>query len=486
MKKSKDSRNINRRQFLKVSGAASAVVGSVGLGLFGYKAGKDPNSYTGEETFQGTADKYGRHKFAVESPTYEIVGKTERIDARVDNIFSRFPNLMRSWDEEKGIESLDENLQAYYKKHPDTLKEDLYAREVIFPGRRKDNEKYGDQFILAEAWSNAMGAVWPEGLSDPPHVSDFPHPGRSGGMPEPVQLKSPEKTAKLIKQMTYQFGSILTGITRLNPDWVYKYPMRNRGLDPDKPLEVPQHWEYAIVINTPMSWDPLYANPNYGTSFDAYSKSRIVAYRLAEFIKQLGYAARPHTPGTEYDLMVPPIAIDAGLGEQGRHCVLITPELGSNIRPAVVTTNIPMACDKPIDFGVQDFCASCKICAETCPSGAITFGEKTTIRGYKRYELNASKCHNFWYSNLGNIGCRLCVAVCPYTRKSNWMHRTALEVTAHDPTGISHKALTEMQKKFYPGPGAQDYYIPELGGKNESFRDAPWWLKSEDFIDLNG
>jgi len=66
------------------------------------------------------------------------------------------------------------------------------------------------------------------------------------------------------------------------------------------------------------------------------------------------------------------------------------------------------------------------------------------------------------------------------------MHRTALEVTAHDPTGISHKALTEMQKKFYPGPGAQDYYIPELGGKNESFRDAPWWLKSEDFIDLNG
>ena len=77
-----------------------------------------------------------------------------------------------------------------------------------------------------------------------------------------------------------------------------------------------------------------------------------MAFRLTSFIKTLGYAARPHTPGTSYDLMVPPIMVDAGLGEQGRHSIVITPELGCNFRPAVVTTNLPLVPDKPIEFGV--------------------------------------------------------------------------------------------------------------------------------------
>ena len=104
---------------------------------------------------------------------------------------------------------------------------------------------------------------------------------------------------------------------------------------------------------------------------------------------------------------------DAGLGEQGRNGIMITPELGCNIRPAVVTTNIPMATDKPIDIGVQDFCAHCKICAEYCPSNAIPMSGKEEVRGYRRYKVNPAKCNNFWTSNLGNMGCRLCISVCP-------------------------------------------------------------------------
>jgi epoxyqueuosine reductase len=237
-------------------------------------------------------------------------------------------------------------------------------------------------------------------------------------------------------------------------------------------------------VGTPMAWDPMFANPNYGTSNDAYSRSRIIAARVEAFIKALGYPARTHVPGTSYDLMVPPIAIDAGLGEQARHSAMITPELGGNFRPAVITTNLPMATDKPIDFGVADFCAHCKVCAEVCPSGAITMGDKEEVRGYLKYQLDASKCHNFWDSNLGDMGCRLCVSSCPYTRKANWLHQLALKVTANDPTGISERALTSLQKSFYPGPPPEDYYIPSMGGKNASYREPPWWLRTEDFIDL--
>lgn len=475
---------MDRRQFLKATGAASAAMGSVGLGFFGYEAGRDPESYTGWETHEGAQQTFNRKRYAHDFPHYKKVGPTSRADARTDVIFYRRGDFIRSWKDKTGIEGLPEHLQEYYRKHPDVLDQDLYLMKEIFPKQRADYRKYRDKFILASAWSNAMGAVSPTRINQPPEKSDFPSRRRFGGPSEPLKMKSPEKTSKLIKKIAHELGSTLVGIAKLNPDWVYLYPMRGRGFQPDKPLEIPKHWQYAIVVGTPMSWDPMYANPNYGTSNDAYSRSRIIAFRLASFIKQLGYAARPHTPGTDYDLMVPPIAVDAGLGEQGRHGIVITPELGCNFRPAVITTNLPLIPDKPIDIGVQSFCKTCKICAENCPSGAIPTGDRIEVRGYFRYQINTAKCHTFWSSKLGNMGCRICVAVCPYTRKSNWLHKAALKVSVNDPTGISHSVLTGLQKRFYPGPDPQKYYIPSLGGENASYRPPPWWLRAEDFIEF--
>ncbi len=479
----KNSSGLTRRQLLKASGLAGTVLGSAGLGLLGYQSGKDPSTYTGNESFQGAAQTFDRNRFAVDVPHYEKIGPTQRVDARTEVVFSRVSRLRRGWDEEKGVEGLDDQLREYYARVPEDLETDVHLIEEIFPIHREEAERHHGEFLLAEAWSNAMGEVWPDAVDTPPEESDVPS-GSHGEPAEPLKMKSPEKTAVLIKKIAYQLGSVLVGITKLNPDWVYSHAMRGRGFDPEQPLEIPKHWEYAIVVGTPMSWDPMYANPNYGTSLDAYSKTRIVALRLTSFIKQLGYPARPHVPGTEYDLMVPPVVIDAGLGEQGRHGVVITPELGSNFRPAVITTNLPMKVDKPIEFGVQDFCRTCKICAENCPSGSISTGKREEVRGYRRYKIDSAKCHSFWFSNLGNLGCRICVAVCPYTRKSNWLHRTALKVSSNDPTGLSHTILTQMQKSFYPAPDPRDYYVPLLGGKNESYRKPPWWLKTEDFIDL--
>ncbi|HHS13309.1 MAG TPA: reductive dehalogenase [bacterium] len=483
----KNRKHLTRRGFLKASGAAGAALGSAGLFFHGIQSGRNPASYTGWKTREGGDQTFNRKRFAVDSPTYEKAGEGQRVDARSGVVFSRLPGLMRYWRENRGMEGLPEYLQLYYKEHPEDFDLDLYNYRELFPKMRSDAVRYGDAFLLAEAWSHAMSAVQVEPISEPPEIADFPgrRRGFMGGDPQkPLKMKTPQKTSRLIKKIAHELGSTLVGVTRLNPDWVYSHPMRGRGLDPDEYLEVPKHWEYAIVVGTPMSWDPMYANPNYGTSEDAYSISRIVAFRLCAFIKRLGYAARPHYPGTSYDLMVPPIMVDAGIGEQARNSVVITPELGMNFRAAVVTTNLPMMPDKPIDFGVQSFCETCKVCAEQCPSGAITMGGKEVIRGYRRWHLHAAKCYNFWNSNLGNMGCRLCVAVCPYTRKSNWVHRAALHVTANDPTGLSHHALTRMQKVFYPGPDPQDYFMPSLGGKNASYRPPPWWLRTEDFIEL--
>jgi reductive dehalogenase len=484
MPDSEEKKTFNRRQFLKVSGAASAVLGSAGLGFYGYEAGRDPSTYTGWKTFEGGDQTFNRKRFAVDRPHYDKVGPTSRADGRTEVIFARGSYLHRQWNDDSGLAGLEPFLRAYYEEHTEDLELDLYRMKEIIPRQREDQRKYGHRYFIAEAWSNAMGAVTPVPITEPPEISDFPR-RRDGISIEPVKLKSPEKTSKLIQKIAHELGSTLVGIAKLNPDWVFQYPMWEwRGFKRDEPIDVPKHWEYAVVVGTPMSWDPLFANPSYGTSNDAYSISRIIAFRLASFIKQLGYAARPHTPGTSYDLMVPPICVDAGLGEQGRHSIVITPELGCNFRPAVVTTNLPLKPDKPIEFGVQEFCRTCKICAEQCPSGAITTGGKEDIRGYRRYQVHPSKCLNFWNSTLGSMGCRLCVAVCPYSRKANWVHKTALNVTTHDPTGISHAALTQLQKVFYPGQDPQTYYIPSLGGENASYRKPPWWLRTEDFIEF--
>lgn len=519
MSESDSDSSLSRRQFIKASGLAGAVAGGAGLGAFGYAAGKDPNTYLGLQNEQGASLIFNRKRYEVDQPTYEIAGPTSRPDARVEQIFERRGRFMREYMQLRGRpggfgmppgaappgrevqrspepdqeepsaplspEDFSEPLRSYYLAKPEDLELDIINMTELQPMMRADSMEYGDRYILAEAWSNAMGAVGPSPIRTPPEENDFPR-GRMGQPVEQAKLKDPVKTAELIKAVGMQFGSIMVGITELNPDWVYGYPIRGRGFEnTEEPLEIPDWWTYAIVVGSPMSWDPTYANPTYGTSNDAYSRTRIIATRMEAFIKTLGYPARSHVPGTSYDLMVPPIAIDAGLGEQGRNGIMITPEVGCNIRPAVVTTNIPVATDKPIDIGVDDFCLHCKVCAEVCPSGAIPLGDKTEVRGYRRWKIDTAKCQNFWSSNLGNMGCRLCISVCPYTRKANWLHRTAMKVSANDPTGLSEKILTTMQKSFYPGPDPEDYYMPSLGGTNASYREPPWWLRTEDFIDLD-
>ena len=75
------SRDVDRRDFLKFSGAIAAVFGGAGLGMFGYAAGKDPGTYTGTESFQGAAQTFDRVKHAAKGAVHEKVGPTSRIDA---------------------------------------------------------------------------------------------------------------------------------------------------------------------------------------------------------------------------------------------------------------------------------------------------------------------------------------------------------------------------------------------------------------------
>jgi epoxyqueuosine reductase QueG len=68
-----------------------------------------------------------------------------------------------------------------------------------------------------------------------------------------------------------------------------------------------------------------------------------------------------------------PYAIKAGLGEYGRHGLVITPEFGPRVRFGKIFTDMPLAHDVPLRFGVTEFCEACNLCAKACPAAASKF-----------------------------------------------------------------------------------------------------------------
>ena len=98
-------------------------------------------------------------------------------------------------------------------------------------------------------------------------------------------------------------------------------------------------------------------------------------------------------------------------------------DLGPRFKAAVVTTDFPLAIDKPIDFGLQDFCTKCKKCARECPGGAISDGEKVMHNGYEKWPLEVKKCTSMRVGNQFGSGCGTCIKVCPWNKPNTPFHQ---------------------------------------------------------------
>ncbi len=108
----------------------------------------------------------------------------------------------------------------------------------------------------------------------------------------------------------------------------------------------------------------------------------------------------------------------AGLGWIGKHSNLINPKQGSYFFIAELILDVEMTPDAPI----RDYCASCRLCIDACPTQAIV----------APYVVDANKCIPYLTIELkGDIdknldgkfqnwvfGCDICQEVCPWTRRS--------------------------------------------------------------------
>ena len=149
-------------------------------------------------------------------------------------------------------------------------------------------------------------------------------------------------------------------------------------------------------------------------SMRAYLRFSLLGGVIAKQIRNLGYSAKAHTV-MDGEVLQPPLLLLSGLGEVSRIGeVILNPYLGPRLKSGAVTTNLPMAHDKPIDFGLQTFCESCNKCARECPSGAITAGPKLMFNGYEIWKSDSQKCATYRVTTPGGAMCGRCMKTCPW------------------------------------------------------------------------
>ncbi|SHE38798.1 reductive dehalogenase [Alkalibacter saccharofermentans] len=244
----------------------------------------------------------------------------------------------------------------------------------------------------------------------------------------PVNMPSNE-LSNMVKKAAVLYGADLVGIASLDPKWVYSKDLFKSFeiVDEGSPQEtedaflIPRKVNKAIVMAVAMDDEMIETSPLVDASTATslgYSRMGITAVSLAEYIRGLGYQAIPCMNDTALSI---PLAVEAGLGQLGRLGLLITPEFGPNVRLMKVLTDMPLENDHAIDFGIPEFCDNCHLCAEHCPSSAISFGEQSydgicdnNNSGIKKWYISAEKCLRLWQTN--GASCANCIAVCPFTR----------------------------------------------------------------------
>lgn len=220
----------------------------------------------------------------------------------------------------------------------------------------------------------------------------------------------------------FQKGELETfGLNSVKPDF-----MKEAGFEPKS----------VIVVAFEMDYDGMKTAPSLIESASAgamYSKMAETTHKIADFLRQIGYKAAPC--GNDTALSVP-LAIEAGIGESSRMGMIVTEKFGPRVRLAKVYTDIELTPDKPITFGVKEFCDVCMKCADACPSKSISHepaqlitegmefstGKVTpsTMTGVEKWFVNGERCVSFWAYNGGDCG--TCISVCPYNKIDEWHH----------------------------------------------------------------
>ncbi len=382
---------------------------------------------------------------ATDAPTYERdlvgrLGEIQRWDER-DIVFAR-KDFFRYF----GTDSAQ--YKAYYEAHPEYLEYDTKVGNMPGLGRTG-----GVDAPMFETQFAAIARIGEEQCVD-------------GEVAEEQVEIPPQRAAEKVKHLARFLGADLAKIGPLRQQWVYTHVGRSGGdREGYRPWGTPidlTHHTHAIAMAFRMDYSLARTAPNFPTllaTARGYAMGAWVSVQLAQYIRMLGYSARAHHLNN-YQVIAVPVAVDCGLGELSRAGYLLTREFGLGVRLAIVTTDMPLAHDRPVDLGVQSFCEHCKRCAEECPSRSIPMGDKIAYKGIRKWKLNEETCYRYWHT-VGT-DCSICMMVCPWTKPQNCFYRM-MKVPAAIP-GPHQRLIARVDRLFQgryrsaPGPDYIDPY----------------------------
>ena len=256
-----------------------------------------------------------------------------------------------------------------------------------------------------------------------------------------IDISNIQTITRDVKKAATFFGADLVGICKLDRRWTYSHTCE-KGIGDSEPFvyknqEIPEEFQYAVVMGFEPDYEML---KHVQTSIGAAAHDRastdmvVTGASLTRFIHYLGFNAIDSN--LDDVVMTVPMAMQAGLGQIGRHGLLITPWFGPRIRLSTVITNLPLLPDSPIDFGVTEFCDVCKKCADKCPGQAISQGKRTSeptnianSSGGLKWPQNGELC--LLRAARYKYPCSSCVSVCPYNKQYTWFHRVVRWFTDH-------------------------------------------------------
>jgi len=219
------------------------------------------------------------------------------------------------------------------------------------------------------------------------------------------------ENADLVKAAMHYLGADLAGVSRA-PAWVW-YSHKQDG------TEMPVAHPHAVTVMIDQGLETMDGGSgddwiSSTQSFRTYMRAGLVCSVVGHHLRQLGFSATAHS-AADSDVIQTPLVLLAGLGEVSRIGeTILNPFLGPRVKTGVLTTDFPMREDKPIDFGLQNFCNSCNKCARECPSGAISSGPKVMFNGYEIWKADVEKCTRYRMTNMGGSMCGRCMKTCPW------------------------------------------------------------------------
>lgn len=255
-----------------------------------------------------------------------------------------------------------------------------------------------------------------------------------------------DDNADALKALTHFLGADMAGICEV-PTYAW-YSHDDQG----RPIE-PRH-RNAVVFVLDQGYDTMEGASgddwiSGAQSMRAYLRSSVIACAVAAQIRSLGWSAQAHTAANDEVTHIP-LLLRAGIGELSRIGELVlNPFVGPRFKSGVVTTDMPLRPDRPIDFGLQDFCGKCTKCARECPCGAIRFGDKTMFNGYEMWKPDVDRCARYRTTNMRGSACGRCMKTCPYNVEGILAERPFQWAAARIPA--SRRMIARLDDRFRRG-----------------------------------